>query len=186
MLTTSTKPPRAAWACAKRERSCTQQIRSVQHRSLRIIFHRAKYKKCTRKRTYLARMRVGTRAHLEQTLGTRTSGAHAGERDARAPSGCSGRIAPECARIVSSEPQRGQDARAPFEFMGARLRRACERGYASSAQAGRDARASSGCSGRIAPGCARLRRACKRGCTSGAHVNRDTTAQPASLRRVNL
>jgi hypothetical protein len=119
-------------------------------------------------------------------MGARASGAHASERAARAPSGCSSRIAPGCARIVSSEPQRGQDARAPFEFMGARLRRACERGYASSAQAGRDARASSGCSGRIAPGCARLRRACKRGCTSGAHVNRDTTAQPASLRRVNL
>ena len=140
MLTTSTKPPRAAWACAKRERSCTQQIRSVQHRSLRIIFHRAKYKKCTRKRTYLARMRVGTRAHLEQTLGTRTSGAHAGERDARAPSGCSGRIAPECARIVSSEPQRGRDARAP-------------RGGLT--RAGRP------CAVQV-HGCARLRRACKR------------------------
>gem|GEM_PF-3930276 len=50
MNTTSTKPPRAGWARAKRKRSCTQYIRRVQHRSLRIIFHQAKFKKCTWKR----------------------------------------------------------------------------------------------------------------------------------------
>ena len=68
--------------------------------------------------------------------------------------------------------------RAPLARMPARIRLQCA--------GGQNTRAPSGCSGRIAPGCARLRRACKRGCTSGAHVNRDTTAQPASLRRVNL
>ena len=56
----------------------------------------------------------------EPAPGARASGAHAGERAARAPSGCSSRIAPGSEGIVPLETRRARDARAPFRFTQAR------------------------------------------------------------------
>jgi hypothetical protein len=124
MNTTSTKPPRAGWARAKRKRSCTQYIRRVQHRSLRIIFHQAKFKKCTWKRPSCAyagrnvrpgcaRLRRAYQQRLPRVrapsarisaapaLGARASGAHIS-------SAC-----PGCARLRRAYQQRLPRVRAP-------------------------------------------------------------------------
>jgi hypothetical protein len=156
MNTTSTKPPRAGWARAKRKRSCTQYIRRVQHRSLRIIFHQAKFKKCTWKRPSCAyagrnvrpgcaRLRRAYQQRLPRVrapsarisaapaLGARASGAHIS-------SAC-----PGCARLRRAYQQRLPRVRAP----PARISAAPAPGARASG-----AHISSAC-----PGCARLRRA---------------------------
>jgi hypothetical protein len=158
MNTTSTKPPRAGWARAKRKRSCTQYIRRVQHRSLRIIFHQAKFKKCTWKRPSCAyagrnvrpgcaRLRRAYQQRLPRVrapparisaapaLGARASGAHIS-------SAC-----PGCARLRRAYQQRLPWVRAP----PARISAAPAPGARASG-----AHISSAC-----PGCARLRRAWK-------------------------
>ena len=133
MNTTSTKPPRAGWARAKRKRSCTQYIRRVQHRSLRIIFHQAKFKKCTWKRPSCAyagrnvrpgcaRLRRAYQQRLPRVrapsarisaapaLGARAFGAHIS-------SAC-----PGCARLRRAYQQRLPWVRAPLARMPARIR----------------------------------------------------------------
>ena len=132
MNTTSTKPPRAGWARAKRKRSCTQYIRRVQHRSLRIIFHQAKFKKCTWKRPSCAyagrnvrpgcaRLRRAYQQRLPRVrapsarisaapaLGARAFGAHIS-------SAC-----PGCARLRRAYQQRLPRVRAPPARMPARI-----------------------------------------------------------------
>jgi hypothetical protein len=141
MNTTSTKPPRAGWARAKRKRSCTQYIRRVHHRSLRIIFHQAKFKKCTWKRpscAYAGRnVRPGC-ARLRRAYQQRLP-------RVRAPSArISAAPAPD-ARLRRAYQQRLPRVRAP----SARISAAPALGARASG-----AHISSAC-----PGCARLRRA---------------------------
>jgi hypothetical protein len=141
MNTTSTKPPRAGWARAKRKRSCTQYIRRVQHRSLRIIFHQAKFKKCTWKRpscAYAGRnVRPGC-ARLRRAYQQRLP-------RVRAPS----------ARI-SAAPAPGARLRRAYQQRLPRVRAPPARISAAPAPGARasGAHISSAC-----PGCARLRRA---------------------------
>jgi len=143
MNTTSTKPPRAGWARAKRKRSCTQYIRRVQHRSLRIIFHQAKFKKCTWKRpscAYAGRnVRPGC-ARLRRAYQQRLPRVRA------PPARISAAPAPG-ARLRRAYQQRLPRVRAP----SARISAAPALGARASG-----AHISSAC-----PGCARLRRAWK-------------------------
>ena len=90
-----------------------------------------------------ARMRAGMSAP-----GARASGAHAGERAARAPSGCSSRIAPGSEGIVPLETRRARDARAPFRFTQARCPQRLPWVRASGAHASED----------MPPACRRARR----------------------------
>jgi hypothetical protein len=141
MNTTSTKPPRAGWARAKRKRSCTQYIRRVQHRSLRIIFHQAKFKKCTWKRpscAYAGRnVRPGC-ARLRRAYQQRLP-------RVRAPSARISAAPAPGARLRRAWKQRLPRVRAP----SARISAAPALGARASG-----AHISSAC-----PGCARLRRA---------------------------
>jgi hypothetical protein len=141
MNTTSTKPPRAGWARAKRKRSCTQYIRRVQHRSLRIIFHQAKFKKCTWKRpscAYAGRnVRPGC-ARLRRAYQQRLPWV-------RAPSARISAAPAPGARLRRAYQQRLPRVRAP----SARISAAPALGARASG-----AHISSAC-----PGCARLRRA---------------------------
>jgi hypothetical protein len=141
MNTTSTKPPRAGWARAKRKRSCTQYIRRVQHRSLRIIFHQAKFKKCTWKRpscAYAGRnVRPGC-ARLRRAYQQRLP-------RVRAPSARISAAPAPGARLRRAYQQRLPRVRAP----SARISAAPALGARASG-----AHISSAC-----PGCARLRRA---------------------------
>jgi hypothetical protein len=141
MNTTSTKPPRAGWARAKRKRSCTRYIRRVQHRSLRIIFHQAKFKKCTWKRpscAYAGRnVRPGC-ARLRRAYQQRLP-------RVRAPSARISAAPAPGARLRRAYQQRLPRVRAP----SARISAAPALGARASG-----AHISSAC-----PGCARLRRA---------------------------
>jgi hypothetical protein len=158
MNTTSTKPPRAGWARAKRKRSCTQYIRRVQHRSLRIIFHQAKFKKCTWKRpscAYAGRnVRPGCarlrRAYQQRLPRVRAPSARisaAPAPGARAFGAHISSACPGCARLRRAYQQRLPRVRAP----PARISAAPAPGARASG-----AHISSAC-----PGCARLRRAWK-------------------------
>ena len=152
MNTTSTKPPRAGWARAKRKRSCTQYTRRVQHRSLRIIFHQAKFKKCTWKRpscAYAGRnVRPGC-ARLRRAYQQRLP-------RVRAPSARISAAPAPGARLRRAYQQRLPRVRAP----PARISAAPALGARASG-----AHISSAC-----PGCARLRRACQRGYASGVQA----------------